>query len=77
MFPTLGVQELIIILLIVVFIFGAKRIPEIGSGLGKGIRSFRKAMKSVGAEDDEEEAKAELAEKVSSEKKKATEEKST
>lgn len=40
----LGVQELVIILLIVVMIFGAKRIPEIMSGLGHGIKSFKKAV---------------------------------
>ncbi|MCA1962282.1 MAG: twin-arginine translocase TatA/TatE family subunit [Desulfomonile sp.] len=39
-----GPSELIVILLIVVIIFGAKRIPEIMGGLGKGIRSFKKAM---------------------------------
>ena len=39
-----GPSELIVILLIVVIIFGAKRIPEIMCGLGKGIRSFKKAM---------------------------------
>lgn len=40
----LGVQEFIVILLIVVMVFGAKRIPEIMGGLGKGIRSFKNAM---------------------------------
>ncbi|MFQ6111379.1 MAG: twin-arginine translocase TatA/TatE family subunit [Nitrospinota bacterium] len=52
--------------------------PEIGSGLGKGIRSFRKAMKSAGTE-DEGEAKGEIAEKVPTgkEEEKATEEKTT
>jgi sec-independent protein translocase protein TatA len=40
----LGMQELVIILIIVVLIFGAKRIPEIMSGLGKGIRTFKKSM---------------------------------
>jgi len=40
----LGVQELVIILLIVVMVFGAKRIPEIMSGLGQGIKSFKKAV---------------------------------
>lgn len=44
----LGMQELIIILLIVVLLFGAKRIPEIMSGVGKGIKTFKRAM------DDEE-----------------------
>lgn len=40
----LGAQELIMILLIVVVVFGAKRIPEIMEGLGKGVKSFKKAM---------------------------------
>jgi sec-independent protein translocase protein TatA len=39
-----GPSELILILLIVVMVFGAKRIPEIMSGLGKGIKTFKKAM---------------------------------
>ena len=39
-----GPTELILILLIVVMLFGAKKIPEIMSGLGKGIKSFKKAM---------------------------------
>jgi sec-independent protein translocase protein TatA len=46
-----GPQELILILLIIVMIFGAKRIPEIMSGLGKGIKTFKKAMEG---EDDSE-----------------------
>jgi sec-independent protein translocase protein TatA len=40
---TPGPWVLIIILLIVLIIFGAGKLPEIGSGLGKGIRNFRKA----------------------------------
>jgi len=40
----LGMPELMIILLIVIMVFGAKRIPEIMGGLGKGIKSFKKAM---------------------------------
>jgi sec-independent protein translocase protein TatA len=39
-----GPQELLLILLITVVIFGAKRIPEIMGGLGQGIKSFKKAM---------------------------------
>jgi sec-independent protein translocase protein TatA len=42
----LGVQELIVILLIVVMVFGAKRIPEIMQGLGKGIREFKKSVEN-------------------------------
>jgi sec-independent protein translocase protein TatA len=47
--PMLGTTELILILLIVVMLFGAKRIPEIMSGLGKGIKTFKKAIEG---EDD-------------------------
>lgn len=41
-----GPWELMIILLIVVMIFGAKRIPEIMGGIGKGIKTFKKTMES-------------------------------
>ncbi len=41
MFETVGPQELLIILLIVIIIFGAKRIPELGKSLGEGIRNFK------------------------------------
>ncbi len=43
----LGSQELIIILAIVFLIFGAKRLPEIGSGLGKAIKNFKGGVKSL------------------------------
>ena len=43
----LGMPELIIILIIILIIFGAGKLPEIGSGLGKGIRNFRKSTKEV------------------------------
>ncbi len=39
----LGMPELLVILVIIVIIFGAGRLPEIGSGIGKGIKNFRKA----------------------------------
>jgi sec-independent protein translocase protein TatA len=42
----LGVTELIIILAIILLVFGAKRLPQIGDGLGKGITNFKKAMHS-------------------------------
>jgi sec-independent protein translocase protein TatA len=44
-FGTFGVQELLLILLIVVFLFGARKIPEIARGLGEGIRGFRSSLK--------------------------------
>ena len=43
----IGMPELIIILLIVLLLFGAKKIPELMSGLGKGVKSFKKGMKEV------------------------------
>lgn len=39
----IGMPELIIILIIILVIFGAGKLPEIGSGIGKGIRNFKKA----------------------------------
>jgi sec-independent protein translocase protein TatA len=45
----LGVQELLIILVILVFIFGTSRIADLGKGMGEGIRNFKKAMKDDSA----------------------------
>jgi sec-independent protein translocase protein TatA len=42
----LGIGELLVILVIVLIIFGAGKLPEIGEGLGRGIRNFRKQMKA-------------------------------
>ncbi len=42
----LGMPELVIILVIILIIFGAGKLPEIGAGLGKGIKNFRTATKS-------------------------------
>ena len=41
----LGMPELIIILVIIVIIFGAGKLPEIGSGIGKGIKNFKNATR--------------------------------
>lgn len=41
----LGMPELLVILVIIVIIFGAGKLPEIGSGIGKGIRNFKDATK--------------------------------
>ena len=40
-------QHLLIILVIALFVFGPKKLPELGQGLGKGIRSFRDSMKAA------------------------------
>ncbi|HXG55066.1 MAG TPA: twin-arginine translocase TatA/TatE family subunit [Vicinamibacterales bacterium] len=42
---SLGIPELIIILLIILVLFGASRLPEIGRGIGKGIKNFKSATK--------------------------------
>lgn len=47
MFGNIGAQELLIILLIVLLLFGARRIPEIAAGMGKGIREFKRAMRDT------------------------------
>lgn len=43
----LGVTELLIILMVLLLVFGAKRLPEIGSSMGKGIREFKRSIKDV------------------------------
>lgn len=50
----LGTQELVIILVIVLVIFGAGKLPQIGGALGKGIRDFKKGMDN---DDDDDEPK--------------------
>lgn len=48
----MGHWEILIIFLVILLIFGAKRIPEMAQGLGKGIREFRRAMRDVQEEID-------------------------
>jgi len=54
-FQSFGAPELLIILAIVVVLFGATRIGDIGKGLGRGIREFRREIKDGQAEDKDEE----------------------
>ena len=49
----IGMPELIIILVIILIIFGAGKLPEIGGGVGKAIRNFRQATKSTESKDPE------------------------
>lgn len=46
-------QHLLIILIVALFIFGPKKLPELGHGLGKGIRSFKDSLKSVTSSSEE------------------------
>ncbi len=50
---SIGLPEIIVLVLIVLLIFGGKKIPELMKGLGKGVRSFKEGMK--GLEDEESE----------------------
>jgi sec-independent protein translocase protein TatA len=50
----IGLPEMLVILLIVILIFGANRLPEIGRGIGKGIKNFKDATKDgVNGKDDD------------------------
>ena len=51
MIPGIGMTELLVILVIVLVIFGAGRLPQIGSGLGKAIRGFKDAIEGKDAID--------------------------
>jgi sec-independent protein translocase protein TatA len=54
LFGTFGAAEILLILLIVVLLFGARRIPELARGLGEGIRNFRSSVKEEdGAKKDD------------------------
>ena len=45
MFGRLGIPELVVIVFIIILIFGASRLPEIGRGIGRGIRNFKDATR--------------------------------
>jgi len=50
--PNIGPMELIIVLVIVLLIFGAKRLPELGKSLGSGMREFKDSVASKDKDDD-------------------------
>lgn len=65
MFGGLGMGELVLIFLVVLLLFGAKRLPEIGSSLGKGIREFKGSLREIETElkiDDRKERRVEKSE---------------
>ena len=68
----LGTQELLIILVLVMIIFGAGKLPQVGSSLGKGLRNFKKGVSDAEEDDEVEEAKVEeISEKSDNDKKDA------
>jgi sec-independent protein translocase protein TatA len=56
----IGWQEILLILLIVLILFGAKKIPELAKGLGRGVKEFKKGLKDeIDTTDDEDKKKPE------------------
>ena len=55
MFGSVGMPELIIGLVVILLLFGAKRVPELARGLGSGVREFRKGTKEGEVEDEKKE----------------------
>jgi sec-independent protein translocase protein TatA len=51
MFGSLGMGELLVILVIVILIFGVNKIPQLGKGLGEAIKNFKSALKDKDEED--------------------------
>ena len=59
----MGPWELLIILFIVLLVFGAKRLPEMGKSLGSGIREFKKSISAISEENDDEKDESKKIEK--------------
>ncbi len=59
----LGTQELLIILVLVMIVFGAGKLPQVGGALGKGLRNFKKGMNDSPEEEIEEGEISELSDK--------------
>ena len=52
LFLGLGTQEILIILLVVLLLFGGKKIPELMKGMGKGVKNFKEGLNGVGNEEN-------------------------
>jgi len=52
MFPAMGMPEMLVIMVVVLLLFGSKRLPELARGIGKSIREFKKAADDVKREID-------------------------
>jgi sec-independent protein translocase protein TatA len=53
--PNLGIPELLIILAIIVLLFGVGKLPQLGKGIGEGIRNFKQAVKDGGQDSEKKE----------------------
>ena len=52
MFPAVGMPEMLVIMVVILLLFGSKRLPELARGIGKSIREFKKAAEDVRREID-------------------------
>ena len=52
MFPAIGMPEMLVIMVVILLLFGSKRIPDLARGIGKGMREFKKAAEDVRHEID-------------------------
>lgn len=57
MFGSIGMQEIVLVLFILLLLFGAKRLPELGESLGKGIREFKRGLNEIKEDIEQEERK--------------------
>ncbi|HET9582059.1 MAG TPA: twin-arginine translocase TatA/TatE family subunit [Gemmatimonadota bacterium] len=57
MFGSIGMQEIVLVLFILLLLFGAKRLPELGESLGKGIREFKRGVSEIKEDIEQEERK--------------------
>lgn len=57
MFGSIGMQEIVLVLFILLLLFGAKRLPELGESLGKGIREFKRGVSEIKEDIEQEEHK--------------------
>ena len=58
MFGSLGIWEILLIVLIVALLFGGKKLPELGKGLGDGIKNFKNSLKKEDEDPSEEKKKS-------------------
>jgi sec-independent protein translocase protein TatA len=65
--------HLLVIGLIVLVLFGGKKLPELGKGLGEGLRGFKEGVKGIGGEDDSDKLKKEAEDKAYQDAKAAAE----